>query len=152
MILGMTGHRVITNYNATYLAFQNKLNELNPQHTICGMAIGADQLFAVICIRLGIPFIAAVPFIGQEFKWPENIQKQYFKILDKAKEVVIVSEGNFSSEKFMIRNEYIVNNCDKLLAYYDGSPRSGTGHCVNFANKMNKEIIRINPKEFNETA
>jgi len=147
MILGFSGHRNITNYKATYLSFQNKLKELSPEKTISGMAVGSDQLFAVICFRLGIPFIAAVPFIGQECKWPENIQKQYFKILDKAKEIVIVSDGEYSNEKFKIRNEWIINNCNKLLAYYDGSIRSGTGHCYNYANKINKEIIRINPKE-----
>lgn len=147
MILGVTGHRIITNYNATYLAIQNNLTELNPEHTISGVAVGFDQLFAVICIRLGIPFIAAVPFIGQESKWPEHVQKQYKKILTKAKEVVIVSDGEYSNEKFIIRNEWIVNNSDKLLAYYDGSVRSGTGNCFNYAKKMDKEIIRINPKE-----
>ena len=147
MILGFTGHRAITNYNSTYLAIEHYLKELNPNHTISGMAIGSDQLFAVICIRLGISFIAAVPFVGQESKWPLHVQKQYFKILDKAKEIITVSDGTYSNEKFHIRNEYIVNNSDKILAYYDGSP-SGTGHCVNYATKNSKEIIRINPKEF----
>lgn len=147
MILGFTGHRIITNYNSTYLSIKHYLEELKPEHTISGMAIGSDQLFAVICIRLNIPFIAAVPFIGQEIKWPLHIQKQYFKILDKAKEIVTVSSGGYSNDKFHIRNEFIVNNSDKMLAYYDGSP-SGTGHCFNYANEMNKEIIRINPKEF----
>jgi uncharacterized phage-like protein YoqJ len=147
MILGATGHRIITNYNATYLSIQNKLKELSPEHTISGMAIGFDQMFAVICIRLGIPFIAAVPFVGQENTWPDNIKIQYDKILTKAKEVVIVSPGEFSKEKFHIRNEWIVDHSDKILAYYDGSP-SGTGHCYKYASKMNKEIFRINPKEF----
>jgi uncharacterized phage-like protein YoqJ len=150
MILGMTGHRTIINYNATYLAFQNILNELKPEYTICGVAVGADQLFAVICIRLGIPFIAAVPFVGQECKWPEHVQKQYKKILTNAKEVIIVSDGDYSNQKFHIRNEWIVDHSDKLLAYYDGSVRSGTGNCYNYAKKINKEIIRINPKNLND--
>lgn len=147
MILGFSGHRVITNYNATYLSIQNHLKELNPTSTISGGAIGSDQLFAVICIRLGIPIIIAVPFIGQENKWNESAKKQYYKILDKAKEVVIVSEGEYSNEKYQIRNEYIVNNCDKLLAYYNGSS-SGTGNCFRYAEKINKEILIINPKVF----
>ncbi len=123
MILGATGHRIITNYDKTYLAIQNHLNELEPEYTISGVAVGFDQLFAVICIRLNIPFIAAVPFIGQESKWPDHIQKQYHKILTKAKEVIIVSSGDFSKEKFQIRNEFIVNNSDKILAYYNGKTK-----------------------------
>src|SRR6266404_2788194 len=148
MILGLTGHRIITNYGKTYLAIQNNLKELGPSCTISGMAVGFDQLAAVICIRLGIPFIAAVPFIGQESKWPEHVQKQYIKILGKAKEIIIVSPGDFDGEKFHIRNEYIVDNSEKLLAYYNGKP-SGTGHCVKYAEKKFKEIIVINPNEFN---
>lgn len=142
MILGVTGHRQIINYDKLYLSITDTLKEFNPEYTISGAAIGFDQLFAVICIRLSIPFIAAVPFEGQECKWPEHIQKQYHKILNKAKEVVIVSEGGFTKEKFQIRNEWIVNNSDEILAYWNGK-NSGTGNCINYAEKLSKRITNI---------
>ena len=142
MILGVTGHRTIENYDKLYLSIVEKLKEFNPEHTISGMAIGFDQLFSVICIRLSIPFIAAIPFKGQEKTWPNHIQKQYHKILDKAKEVVIVCDGDFSKEKFQIRNEWIVNNSDEMLAYWNGQ-NSGTGHAVRYASGISRRVTNI---------
>lgn len=142
MILGVSGHRQIENYDKLYLSITNKLKEFNPEYTISGVAVGFDQLFAVICIRLSIPFVAAVPFKDQECKWPEYIQKQYHKILNKAKEVVIVSDGSFTKEKFQIRNEYIVDNSDEILCYWNGKS-SGTGNCINYAERISKRITNI---------
>jgi len=142
MKLGFTGHRIIVNYDKLYLSIVEKLKELNPECTISGMAIGADQLFSVICIRLSIPFIAAVPFEGQECKWPTHIQKQYNKILSKAKEIVIVSEAGYDKDKFQLRNEWIVDNSDEMLAYWNGKG-SGTGNCVKYANNLYKKITNI---------
>lgn len=142
MILGFTGHRQIDNYKKLYQSIVANLNELKPEHTISGMAVGSDQLFSVICIRLSIPFVAAVPFKEQEKFWPDNIKKQYFKILEKAKEVVIVSEGGFSKNKYQIRNEYIVNNSDLMLAYWNGT-NSGTGNCIEYTESQNKKYINV---------
>lgn len=142
MILGFTGHRRIENYEKLYPAIVGKLKELNPKHTISGMAIGADMLFAVICIRLSIPFIAAVPFKEQESKWPEQIQKQYYKLLNKAKNVVIVSEGEYDPKKFQIRNEWIVDNSDEMLAYWNGK-QSGTGNCIRYALEISRKVTNI---------
>ena len=142
MILGFTGHRQIDDYDRLYKSIVTNLNEIQPTHTISGMAIGADQLFSVICIRLSIPFIAAIPFKDQEKFWPDNIKKQYFKILEKAKEVVMVSEGGFTKNKYQIRNEYIVNNSDIMLAYWNGAD-SGTGNCIKYTESQNKKYINV---------
>ncbi len=142
MILGVTGHRRIENYEKLYVSIVEKLKEFNPERTISGVAIGFDQLFSVICIRLSIPFIAAVPFKDQEATWPEHIQKQYHKILNKAKEVVIVCDGGYEPKKFQIRNEWIVNNSDEIMAYWNGKP-SGTGNCIRFATGLSRRITNI---------
>ena len=44
------------------------------------------------------------------------------------------------------RNEYMVNESDKVIAVCDGS-KSGTYNCIKYAENQNKEIIVINPKE-----
>jgi len=41
----------------------------------------------------------------------------------------------------------MVDNCDKLVAVWDGT-KGGTSHCVGYAKKQGKEIIRINPEDF----
>lgn len=151
-ILGFTGHRDLGGfkypnpiYNYVYKELVKNLNEIDPEVVITGCAIGSDQLIAVICIRLGIPFIAAVPFKGQEKMWPEKAQKQYHKILQMAEEIIIVSKGEYESWKMVKRNKYIVNNSEELLAVFNGNEKSGTGNCVRYAEKVNKDVTIINP-------
>ena len=43
-----------------------------------------------------------------------------------------------------VRNEYMVNLADKVIAVWDGTS-GGTGNCVAYAEKKKKEIIRITP-------
>lgn len=118
------------------------LLNLKPDKIISGMALGYDQYLANIAIKLNIPFIAAIPFQGQDVKWPDSSRRIYNKLLTKAAEIVIVSEPGFSAKKLQIRNEWMVDHCDILLAAFDGSI-GGTRNCVNYANSINKQVIRI---------
>lgn len=158
MIVAFTGHRpdklpnketgyTLPNpmYNYVCQEIEKALKELKPEKAIIGMAIGVDQWAANICIKLGIPFVAAVPFRGQESKWPSSSQKIYKKLLDKASEIVVLSSATYAAGLLQRRNEWMVDNCDKLIAVFDGSA-GGTGNCVNYAKKVNKEIYLIDPK------
>ena len=108
------------------------------------MALGIDQWAANIAIKLNIPFIAAIPFVGQESKWPPSSQKIFSSLLKKASKQIIVSEGGYASDKMQIRNQWMVDNCDLLIAVWDGT-QGGTGNCVKYAEAVNKKILRINP-------
>ncbi len=156
MIVAFTGHRPpkiggykLPNptYNRICQAIERTLIELKPEKAITGMALGVDQWAANICIKLKIPFIAAVPFPGQECKWPENSQRIYKVLLSKASDIVMVSDAPFQAKKLQIRNEWMVDQCDKLIAIYDGT-EGGTCNCVKYAEKHNKDIIRIDPTNF----
>jgi uncharacterized phage-like protein YoqJ len=157
MIVAFTGHRPDklpdkeTGYkfpNPTYLyvcqQLEKTLKELKPDKAISGMALGVDQYAAFVCIKLGIPFIAAQPFKGQEQMWSGENQKTYKRLLAKATEVVIVSDGGYSPKKMQIRNEFMVRACDKLIAVWDGS-KGGTANCVAYAKSINKPVIIIDP-------
>jgi uncharacterized phage-like protein YoqJ len=47
---------------------------------ISGMALGWDQALAAAAIALDVPFIGAIPFEGQEGKWPKSAQDVYRSI------------------------------------------------------------------------
>lgn len=154
MIVAFTGHRPnklggFSLPNPTYIKvcrqIEATLKELNPEKVISGMALGVDQWAAFISHKLKIPFIAAVPFINQESKWPASSQETYHKLIKLAAEVVIVSDGEYSATKMQTRNEWMVNHCDKLIAVWDGS-EGGTGNCVKYAKSKDKEIIYIDPR------
>lgn len=156
MIIAFTGHRPnkLNGYiipNPTYLhvckEIDRALKEFKPEKIITGMALGVDQWAAMIAHKLGIPFMAAIPFERQEAKWPEESQKTYRLLRKLASEEVIVSPGNYSAEKMQTRNEWMVNHCDKLIAIYNSDPNGGTANCVKYAQSIQKDIYVIDPRK-----
>lgn len=154
MIVAFTGHRPnklggFSLPNPTYIKvcqqIESTLKELKPEKVISGMALGVDQWAAYIAFKLKIPFIAAVPFLNQESKWPTSSQETYNKLIKLAAETVIVSEGAYSAVKMQTRNEWMIDHCDQVIAVWDGS-NGGTGNCVNYAKSKNKSIIYIDPR------
>jgi len=111
----------------------------SPDAVISGVALGWDTAWAIAALRLGIDLTAAVPFEGQESRWPEQSQKRYRKILSKAKRVEIVSEGGYSARAMQKRNEWMVDSSHRVVALWDGSS-GGTGNCIRYAKSRNAEI------------
>lgn len=155
MIIAFTGHRPdkLGGYklpNPTYIkvcqAIDKALKELKPEKIISGMALGIDQWAANIAHNLGIPFIAAISFAGQESKWPTQSQKIYQALLKLSCEQIIVSPGAYSVDKMMIRNQWMVDHSDMVIAVWDGT-KGGTGNCVEYAKSINKDIFRIDPTQ-----
>lgn len=105
----------------------------NPELIVyTGMALGWDQAVAHACICRDVPFIACIPFKGQDRMWPISSQTRYNNYLTYAKEIVVVSEGEYSAHKMQVRNEYMVDRCDTLISMYDGTS-GGTANCINYA-------------------
>jgi uncharacterized phage-like protein YoqJ len=152
MVLGITGHRPdkLGGYQPNPL--QARINDLmrevfedvRPDKVITGMALGVDQWAAAIAISMGIPFIAAVPFHGQELKWPKESQRYYQELLVKAADVTVVAQGPYAPWKMANRNKWVVSHSDVMLAVWDGTD-GGTHNCVDLIRKANKPMIRIDP-------
>lgn len=148
MILAVTGHRPdkLGGYdvpNPTYMAvceeIDRTLMEVTPDVVLTGMALGVDQWTAEICIDNDIPFVAAVPFEGQDGKWPKSSRDQYHKILEKAHQIVLVTKGGYAPHKMHIRNEWLIKNSDLLMAVWNGTS-GGTGACIEKAQSLNHPI------------
>ena len=123
------------------------LDRISPTVIMSGMALGFDMILAVCAIKRNIDLYAAVPFAGQEKKWPKSSQDLYNTLLRKASHVEIVSDGEYAPWKMQHRNCFMVDNSDKIIACWDGS-KGGTGNCVGYALKWPaKELIRIDPKK-----
>jgi uncharacterized phage-like protein YoqJ len=113
--------------------------------------LGVDQDFAELCVELKIPFTAAVPVIGQEHMWPPDAQTAYTQLLAKAVGVIVVSAGPYAPWKMQRRNTWMVDQCDCLLAVWDGSD-GGTANCVRYAERIGRPLVRINPKHAIQSA
>ena len=123
---------------------------------ISGMAPGVDRWGAEVVIALrdaGAPcrLVAAVPFRGQELRWPEESQRRYRELLGKADEVVVLvePEGEVSYEGarrwLLERNRWVVQRAHLVLAVWDGSS-GGTAHTVREALRLKKNVLRFDPR------
>jgi uncharacterized phage-like protein YoqJ len=152
MILGVSGHRPYTwNYDKAKSDLlqglvRDTLLYLNPNKVITGMAIGFDQEVALACYKLRIPYIAAVPFEGQDSKWPNASKRMYAALLKEALEVIVLSKSSYDPSLMKRRNAMIVNQSDAMMVLFNGEPSSGTGHTVDLAKAKNLEIHNLWPK------
>lgn len=152
MIIAFTGHRPekLGGYGPSAVQddvrrrIRNALADLRPSHAISGMALGVDQWAAEECDAAGIPWTAAIPFKGQESQWPAASQRRYRDLLGWATRIHVVSPGGYTREKMQDRNRWMVDNCDLLIAVWDGSD-GGTANCYRYAKSIGRRIARINP-------
>ncbi len=115
---------------------------------ITGMSRGVDlwagkQIATLKKTNPNLKLICAIPYktFGDNFKgiykWDFNI------ILENADEVIYLCEFY---EKYCMkkRNEYMVQNSDKLIAVVNNY-RSGTGQTIRLAEKNKLDIVIIDP-------
>jgi uncharacterized phage-like protein YoqJ len=155
MLIAFTGHRPdklggyddTKNFKNIFDVLVTKiLQEYEDVTVISGMALGVDTWAAKLAISLNIPFLAYVPFKGQESKWPTSSQNEYSDLLLKAKLVNYICTEGYATWKMQKRNEAMVDDCGLLVAVWNGT-YGGTKNCVKYAKKINRKIIRIDPLE-----
>lgn len=149
MIIAATGHR--PNKTGGYgpgptealdrLA-RAALDLLQPESVIVGMALGWDTSVGWAAVSLGIPVHAAIPFPGQESRWPAQSQRNYRSLLACCASVAEVSPGPYSAQLMQIRNGWMVDQCPAVLALWEGSA-AGTGNCVRYATERRVPIINV---------
>ena len=158
MKICVTGHRPnkmygydISNekWNNLKENFKKILIENKCDEAITGMALGVDTVFALAVLELkeegyDIKLHCAIPCKNHSCKWIDESVKLYNDILSKANTVHTVSDEEYKPWLMQKRNEYMVDLAEKVIAVWDGSS-GGTCNCVKYAEKKNKEIIRIKP-------
>jgi uncharacterized phage-like protein YoqJ len=153
MIIAATGHRPDklggygreTVIRCKQLALEHfQLLPVLPSRVISGMALGWDTGVAFAALALRIPLTAAVPFAGQEQRWPEESQRTYRTLLEAADQVVTVSPGGYTAAKMQRRNIWMINNADHVLALWNGSD-GGTANAIEFAIQTEKPTTNLWP-------
>ena len=103
---------------------------------ISGGAIGADQDFAEIVIKLKkcyphIQLEIAVPCSNQDIKWNSSDKARYKQILNNADFVNILSTS-YTQNCMQKRNEYMVDKSDFVIVVWNGEPTGGTYNTFNY--------------------
>ena len=161
MILFLTGHRKVEGAyyrkdNEDWQWVEARLHDVYMEHlrryrkeleVVSGMAAGFDQLGARVALELGIPVTPAIPFVGQEKKWPAWAQTEYKKLLKRCLPPKVVCDPGYAPWKMDARNRWMVDVGDKGVACWDGS-LGGTNNCIQYALSQSKTLIRLDPAEW----
>ena len=114
-----------------------------------GGADGVDCWAAEIVLTMreknpALKLRCVLPHEGQADRWSDSARERYHSILERADSVDYVSRQYYDG-CMIDRNHRLVESAGLLLAVFNGVRRSGTGATVNYARKMGKEIIVIDP-------
>ena len=113
---------------------------------ITGMARGIDMWAGEIVLKQkkynpDICLICAVPYEGFEKKWEISEQNLYRHILESADSVKFICK-HYSRSCFQIRNCYMVDRSDRVIAVYSGE-KGGTKNTVQYAKRKDVEVINV---------
>lgn len=152
MILGITGHRLHKIAHGYDLETRARLDALalagirkhSPTRIISGFAWGWDLACAKAGFTLGIPVTAAVPYDGFHLDWEPEDQAQWLTLLIRAT-VVYVSEPGYQVYKLHKRNEWVVDQSERLLGFWDGKETGGTYSTIQYALKKGKKVVNLYP-------
>lgn len=144
-VCALTGHRVLAadfSYERLRVALR-ALVEGGTRTFLCGMALGFDLACAdeVLALRpaFDVRLVACIPCADQSAHYPRARREQYERILADCDERVVLYDHYVDGCMFE-RNRYMVDRCDRLLAYLT-APRGGTYYTVRYAQKKGKQVL-----------
>lgn len=107
---------------------------------ICGMAAGYDLWAGDEARKLGLEIWAAKPWRGHGPR--KGDEELYQGIIEHASKVVnVVDQDEFPGAWcYHKRNEWMVDNCTHLMAYWNGKEKGGTFACLNYAKSLDEAV------------
>ncbi|MCL2774565.1 MAG: DUF1273 domain-containing protein [Oscillospiraceae bacterium] len=142
---GITGHRRIAECKIEFVKRELRREvelAISEGHLtfLSGFAEGIDLEFAELISEMrennpDIFFEAVIPYRDRlNAKSPK-----FHKFLGKCDKITVTSE-KYSSKCYQVRNTYLVEKSDRIIAVFDGRNRSGTAQTIRIARKKKREI------------
>lgn len=125
---------------------------------ISGMSAGVDLWAAAEVAALrrthpAVELVAAVPFEGQESRWPLPLQKEYHRLLAQCHRVETLFDQQAAaadpSACYRRRNRWMVDRSGVVLAVCEldlPDSRTGTASTVRYARRQQRRILYIHPQ------
>ncbi len=150
--LGVTGHQVIPPGARELVveAVRDILREAeSPLCAVTSLAAGADQLVATELLRIGGRLHVIVPSRSYERTFATRADLASFRsLLEAAHTVTRLDYEEPSEEAFMAAGKGVVDNCEMLIAVWDGKPArgpGGTADVVRYAHDTGKAVRVVWP-------
>lgn len=111
-----------------------------------GLALGADQDFALACIELGIPFDAIIPFEGFDSLWDlEHRALASWLQGHPLATVTVLQPGPYARWKLAARNQEVISPAEAVIAVFDGVDGGGTADALRACVAGHKRIWHLDP-------
>lgn len=133
--------------------FKKLYDEQGVRRYYVGGALGVDMWAGELILRLkeqsgygDIELVVVLPFEGHDAKWDERSKRRMDFLRQMCSECVVIGTED-CRESYIMRNCYMVDHADHLVAVYDNERnlRSGTMQCVRYARKKQVPVILIHP-------
>lgn len=155
-VCAVTGHREIAEDKRRYVEyalFREAVTALSKGYThfISGFSDGVDLEFARIIVlakEILLPNLKAeLPPVTLEAALPyrdrlKTENPMFHELLEKC-DIITYTGEEYHRGCFHVRNSYMVDKCDRLIAVFDGRSESGTAQTIKLAEKQNREIALI---------
>ncbi|WP_432074008.1 hypothetical protein [Streptomyces wuyuanensis] len=148
--IGVTGHRsippeamphVLAGMKALLCGREGALEALS------SLAEGADQLFADIALACGAELTVVIPSGDYEDGFDDpGALACYRRLRGRASQEVRLAFPHSTDEAYYAAGAYIADNCDRLLAVWDGRPArglGGTGDIVRYARERGTPVTVV---------
>jgi hypothetical protein len=152
--LGVTGHQTIPPDAREFVAtaVRNLLREVeSPVAAFTSLAAGADQLVAKELLRAGGRLHVIVPSRQYEQTFTAEDDLACFRsLLEAADAVSELDYAEPSEEAFLAAGKSVVDNCERLIAVWDGRPArglGGTADVVLYARETGKAVSIVWPDD-----
>ena len=137
MRIGITGHRRIYKPEKVIEVLTNAIGQWparlqsGPFIVLSSLAEGADQLIAGYILKffqskLIVPLPLPVDDYLQDFK-SQKARDSFLHLFNLAAETYASAQSNHRPECYLEAGRYIVENCDLLIAVWNGLPARGVG-------------------------
>lgn len=128
-----------------------------PERIYTGMALGWDILVAKAAAMTLIPYVAFVPFPGQEKLWSAEAQRDYNFYLSMAESVVMCHgyepvDRDEACRLLLARDSQMLSHAVgtgrpvEVLACFDGQKFGGTWHTIKVAKSKGLPVEIIDPR------
>ena len=150
--LGVTGHQVIPAGAREMVigTIRAILSEADgPLYAVTSLAAGADQLFATEFLQTGGRLHVIVPSRNYEQTFTTGEDLALFRSLLEAADTITRLDYEEPSEAaFLAAGKVVVDNCEMLVAVWDGKPArglGGTADIVRYARETGKAVSIVWP-------
>jgi hypothetical protein len=152
-IIGVTGHRFLAQLDRVRAGVDRALDRIEeafPAETttvISMLAQGADQLAAERVLRRpGSRLVAVLPLPRFEYLAgfsDDEARRAFFNLLGRADQVVRLPPTPSAEEAYLAAGHWLVENCQVLVAIWDGRPAQGPGGTADIVQRTRDRALPL---------